>query len=974
MALGINIVSGFDGRGLEKAIKEFEKLDTVGQKAQFAIQKAALPAAAALAGLGFAAVKATQAAMEEQQEMAVLASTLQRVTGASQTTIDANEQFLASMQRATIYSDSDMRPALASLVQASGDLERSQKDLQLAMDIATATGIPLIQVSDALGKAYNDNFKSLKALSPAIGDNIKQGQSLDQIFQELTNTFGGATAAATDTAAGRMKQLQNQMADLQESLGTALLPIVEKIVPVFSSMANAISENQTTFLIIVGAIAAFSAAIIAASTVIKIHTTYQKLMKIETLANSVAFKSAGSAAVSFGSALGGLMILEALSPLVNKLTGATGRAEEAFKKTGNALNEFNKGTGNSEQVLREFINTVQAEFMKFDPLGQLASNLKGESFGREFQILSDDIKIDIEFMDRAFKKFADTSPEYAASIIAAMKAQLAVTDPASRAYKDLQDAVARYEKQLRIAKGAQEAFNGAVAATPPILTTTAQALAKNRLATTSLSDAFSRAKDNQKQYDEIANKVKQTTSSGASVVQTAKEKLEIFTSALRANYEGQRSLTSAQRGVITANKDLGNAIANTAKAQDYFNKVVGGFPKNSEEAIDATNKFEAAQRKVRDANIRVSDAALGVTRAEQKLIEVRAKAPDPEKIAALTRKIRDANTQQAQAILSVADAEARLAELRAKTADPDDIADAETNLERSKYKVEEANFRVADAEAKLAELRADPDASVIELRRAEIDLAEAKLGVGDAIRSVKDAEEKLAEQRNVAATPREIADAERDLEQAKLAVEDAIVAVKQAETDLAEERAVAPKPEEIADAERDLAKAKMDVADATEDLEIATFEESIAQAFLNRILNGATSDTKEYKDALDALNDAKDDEADQRRNVADALLAEASATLALRDAIAELNKVTASTPANIVARGTAQLAGISTDNPALALLNSGGVPNASNISVTVNAGMGTDGDTVARQIIDVLKGYERANGYVPIVSEYSAFV
>jgi hypothetical protein len=197
-------------------------------------------------------------------------------------------------------------------------------------------------------------------------------------------------------------------------------------------------------------------------------------------------------------------------------------------------------------------------------------------------------------------------------------------------------------------------------------------------------------------------------------------------------------------------------------------------------------------------------------------------------------------------------------------------------------------------------------------------------------------------------------------------VEDAIFAVKQAETELAEERAVAPKPEDIADAERDLAKAKMDVRNATEDLQIATFEESIAQAFYNRILNGATSDTKEYKDALDDLNEAKDDEADQRRNVADALLAEASATIALRDAIDALNKVTASTPANIVNRGTAQLAGISTNNPALALLNSGADPNISNINVTVNAGMGTNGDDVARQIIDVLKGYERANGFVPI--------
>ena len=893
MALGINIVSGFDGRGLEEAIKEFQKLDTVGQKAQFAIQKAALPAAAALAGLGFAAVKATQAAMQEQQEMAVLASTLQRVTGASQTTIDANEQFLASMQRATIYSDSDMRPALASLVQASGDLERSQKDLQLAMDIATATGIPLVQVSDALGKAYNDNFKSLKALSPAVADNIKQGQSLDQIFQELTNTFGGATAAATDTAAGRMKQLQNQMADLQESLGTALLPIVEKIVPVFSSMADAISENQTTFLIIVGAIAAFSAAIIAASTVIKVHTTYQKLMKIETLANSVAFKSAGTAAVGFGSALGGLMILEALSPLVNKLTGATGRAEEAFKKTGNALNEFNKGTGNSEQVLREFINTVQAEFMKFDPLGQLASTLKGESFGREFQILSDDIKIDIEFMDKAFKKFADTSPEYAASIIAAMKAQLAVTDPASRAYKDLQDAVARYEKQLRIATGAQEAFNGAVANTPRVIPLTG-ALAKLESQTQREFLARQASAGALEEWNAKANAAFQSTRSGASAVQTAKEKLETFTSALRANYDAQRSLTDAQRNRIAANKALDGAVANTAKAQDYFNRVVRGFPKDSKEAIAATERYSDAQKRLRDANIRLQDATLNQQKAEKELIR-----------------------------------------LRAITADPESVADAERSLERSKYGVEEANFAVTEAEQKLAELRADPEASAVEIRRAEIDLAQAKLAVKDSVRQVQEAEATLAREVNRKASA-----------------------------------------EEIAAAERDLQRAKLGVVDATEDVNDATQEQFVSQAILNQVLNGATEETDAYKDALRELNDAKEDEEDARRRVADAILNEANATLTLAKAIEELNKVKGQTPAAIVARGTQQLAGISTDNPALDILNQtgGGTTNGNTYNVEVNAGMGTDADTVARQIIDVLKGYERANGYVPIVSEYSAFV
>ena len=43
MALSIPIVSEFDGKGIDKAIKEFKQLETVGEKAQFAIRKAAIP-------------------------------------------------------------------------------------------------------------------------------------------------------------------------------------------------------------------------------------------------------------------------------------------------------------------------------------------------------------------------------------------------------------------------------------------------------------------------------------------------------------------------------------------------------------------------------------------------------------------------------------------------------------------------------------------------------------------------------------------------------------------------------------------------------------------------------------------------------------------------------------------------------------------------------------------------------------------
>ena len=894
MALGINIVSAFDGRGLEKAVREFAKLETTGQRAQFAIQKAALPAAAALAGLGFAAVKASQAAMEEQQEMANLAATLQRVTGASAQTISANEQFISSLQRTTIFSDSELRPALASLVQASGDLQKSQQDLSLAMDISVATGVPLVQVTDALGKAYNGNFKSLKALSPALNDNIKEGQGLDLIFQELTATFSGATAAATDTAAGRMKQLQNQMADLQESIGSALLPVVERIVPIFMSLADAIQNNQTTFLVIVGAIAAFSAAIIAASAIIKIHTTYQKLMEIEVLKNSAAFKGAGTAAIGFGTALGTLMVAQALSPLINNLTGATGRAETAFKKTAVAANDFANQTGSSEEVLKNFLNNVSKDLQKFDPMAALKGTLTFETFGREFELIAGGIQFDIEAMDTTFKKFADNSPVVAQQIVDAMRAQIAITDPTSRAYKDLQDAVARYEAQLRLAKGAQDAMNGAVANATPTLNPFAKGLlsvARETQLEIRLRNNATAAMEAFKQKQGEANR---STAGAANAVKTASEKLADFTSALRANYDAQRSVTDAQRNRIAANKALDGAVAKTAEAQAYFNNVVRGFPKNSKEAIAATDRYADAQKRLRDANIRVQDATLNQQKAEKEL-----------------------------------------ARLRAITADPESVADAERSLERSKYGVEEANFAVTEAEQKLAELRADPEASAVDIRRAEIGLAEAKLRVTESVNEVRQAEATLAREVNRKATA-----------------------------------------EEIADAERDVARAKMAVMDATDEVRDATLEQGVSQAFLNQVLNGATQETDAYKDALDALTDAKNSEEEARRRVADAILSEANATLSLAEAIKELQKVQAQTPAGIVAKGTAALATISTTNPALDILNQAGESSGGTtvINATVNAGMGTDGDVVARQIIDVLKSYERANGYVPIVSEYSAFV
>ena len=97
MAIRIPIISDFDSKGLDKAVKEFQQLEGVGAKSAFAIKKAALPAAAAIGGLAVALGDATKAAMEDAAAQDQLAGVLKRSGLATEEQIAANEDQTTSL-------------------------------------------------------------------------------------------------------------------------------------------------------------------------------------------------------------------------------------------------------------------------------------------------------------------------------------------------------------------------------------------------------------------------------------------------------------------------------------------------------------------------------------------------------------------------------------------------------------------------------------------------------------------------------------------------------------------------------------------------------------------------------------------------------------------------------------------------------------------------------------------------------------
>ena len=288
MAVILPIISEFNAKGTQKALKEFQSLEGASAKASFAMKKAALPAAAAIAGIGIALVGATKAAMEDQAEQVQLALALQNVTGATEAQVKASEDMISKMSLASGVADSELRPALASLVRGTKDIEEANRALALAQDISAGSGKDLATVSDALAKAYGGNMKGLAALSPEIKAMIKDGASLEDVMNVLGGSFGGASDAAAATAEGGMKRLGIALAETKESIGAALLPVVEAIIPVLLKFAGWAQDNTKTLLIIAGAIAGVSAAVLLFNTAVGIATLVNTLFALSLTAAQLA--------------------------------------------------------------------------------------------------------------------------------------------------------------------------------------------------------------------------------------------------------------------------------------------------------------------------------------------------------------------------------------------------------------------------------------------------------------------------------------------------------------------------------------------------------------------------------------------------------------------------------------------------------------------------------------------------------------
>lgn len=271
MAVSIPIITEFVGDGIQKARKEFAQLEGAGAKAQYAIKKAAIPATAALAGVGAALFDATKGAIEDAAAQDLLANNLRKTTGATDAQISATEDWITTQGQLLGIADDQLRPALAKLAKATGSVTEAQKLATQAMDISAATGKPLESVVTALEKAYGGNMTALAKLAPEYRQLIKDGASFEEVMAKIAKTTGGAASEAANTTAGQFKRLKLSMDETKESIGAALIPVVNAALPYLMKLSDWAASNPRTFTIIAAAISGVAVAIMAVNAAMAIN-------------------------------------------------------------------------------------------------------------------------------------------------------------------------------------------------------------------------------------------------------------------------------------------------------------------------------------------------------------------------------------------------------------------------------------------------------------------------------------------------------------------------------------------------------------------------------------------------------------------------------------------------------------------------------------------------------------------------------
>ena len=225
----INFLTKFDKKGLQRATKELKGFDKVIASSKFATKAALVTAGIASAyALDRLARSSVRAALEQERLDKSVEQSLTSINDLG--SLAGVKTFITDLQTATNITEDQLTPALNGLIISTGNLSKAQNLLGIAIDTSKGSGVDLLSVTDALGKANRGQFRALGQLGLGFNAVTAQEMGLADITDYLTLKFGGAAQRATATFGSKLDDLKISAGEAQENLGQGFITAAEIII------------------------------------------------------------------------------------------------------------------------------------------------------------------------------------------------------------------------------------------------------------------------------------------------------------------------------------------------------------------------------------------------------------------------------------------------------------------------------------------------------------------------------------------------------------------------------------------------------------------------------------------------------------------------------------------------------------------------------------------------------------------------
>ena len=156
----------------------------------------------------------------------------------------------ASLQATTAYGDTESAKMLDKLIAFSGNYEKSTKNLNLALDMASTSMFDEASASRYLGMALAGNIEmlgryvpELKSTNNELLKTMSASEKAEYAVKVLNEKFGGAAQKQLETTAGKWKKLKNYIGDVGEIAGDKTTPAIDGLLDVTTTWLQELSET-----------------------------------------------------------------------------------------------------------------------------------------------------------------------------------------------------------------------------------------------------------------------------------------------------------------------------------------------------------------------------------------------------------------------------------------------------------------------------------------------------------------------------------------------------------------------------------------------------------------------------------------------------------------------------------------------------------------------------------------------------------